>query len=113
MTKQTDIVMRPGTLRAICNELMRARKKYPDNKNLCSSLEVFHLRLRNAMVKHRYGNADATAADIYEKAIIVVALAIRVLEEGDAEFPYRSEQATGQNTFDWQLSGPIDLKHKP
>lgn len=85
--------IRPATLAAIRQEVNRARTRYPLNHKLLSSFGEFAGRMRIAFERHK--EKQTTAVDIYEKCIIVAALAIRLLEEGDSAYPYRDHDRGG------------------
>lgn len=68
------------TLRDISNEVLRARKKYPENTRNLESLEYHVVLLRQAFSDHNLGKM--TAVQIYALGIVCAGLAIRCVEEG-------------------------------
>jgi len=67
-------------------ELVFARQKFPGNKMMLAALVEEVGELAKALLDHSRGKA--TAAEIYAEAIQVATMAIRIAEEGSAEFPY-------------------------
>lgn len=66
---------------ALCDEVRRARKKFPSNRHLLAALmeevgEVAEALLHNHHPHH-----------IHEEALQVACVAVRIKEEGDADFP--------------------------
>lgn len=78
--------MKRGTQTALERELKRARERYQTNDNLLKSFGEMAGRFVIAFNRHTEG--ATTAANIYEKGLIVAALAIRLIEEGDRAHAY-------------------------
>ena len=74
------------TLRHIKSELTRARKDYPDKTNNLNTLEFFVGQLKSALAQH--DARMSSALHVYSQAICVAVMAIRVAEEGAADFKY-------------------------
>jgi len=72
-------------------ELQRARQKFPDNKHQLTAMNEEVGELNQAMLEHEYGNVPASK--VFEEAIQVAAMAIRVASEGDHSFSYDPKQA--------------------
>jgi NTP pyrophosphatase (non-canonical NTP hydrolase) len=70
----------PITMDAIGAEVMRARIKFPGNRFLLAALTEEVGELAQAMLQR------APKDEIEKEAIQVAAVAIRILEEGDASF---------------------------
>jgi NTP pyrophosphatase (non-canonical NTP hydrolase) len=71
----------------ISAELQFARAKFPgSNLNFPALVEEVG-ELANALLDHAYGKA--TSENVFAEAIQVACMAIRVAEEGSAEFPYQ------------------------
>lgn len=76
----------PSTIREIAREVVRARTKFPGNRNLLGALteevgELFEAGLEQG--PRRRHDADALTR---REAIQVACVAIRIAEEGDADF---------------------------
>lgn len=69
-----------GSLDAIAREVTRARVKFPGNRFLLAALTEEVGELAQAMLQKRPGE------EIAKEAIQVAAVAVRILEEGDASF---------------------------
>jgi hypothetical protein len=78
--------MRDDTLRAISDELIRARKKYPRRGLHMKLLASYATELNNAIVQHHCERG--AAVQVYACAVSVAAMAIRLLEEGDLNYRY-------------------------
>lgn len=76
----------PGTIRRINNELARARAKFPHNTHLTHALTEELGELAKAQMQGR------PQTEIDAEAIQVAALAIRIIEETDADFENLSEE---------------------
>lgn len=77
----------------ISKEINFARKKFPGRKYMLAALVEEVGELHQAMIDHSRGKQ--TSSDVYAEAIQVAAMAIRIAQEGDAEFPYQfSEQCS-------------------
>jgi len=78
--------MRDDTLKAIAEELIRARQKHPHRSD--------HVRLLKSYVEEMelaFASNDAergTAMQIYADAVTIAAMAIRILEEGSSGHRY-------------------------
>lgn len=83
--------MRDDTLRAISDELIRARKKFPDRKKNLILIDHFAEQLSHAFTNHQLGIGQACT--IYMTAVTLAAMAIRVLEEGADHFEYSGNTA--------------------
>lgn len=75
-------------------ELAFARTKFPSNEFKLAALMEEVGELAQAMIDHARGKK--TKAQVYEEAIQVAAMAIRVAEEGDAAFPYKFDHGCYQ-----------------
>ena len=73
----------------IMNELARARKKFPGNKHQNTALAEEVGELSKALLELE--TDEATHQDVYDEAVQVAAMAIRVATEGDSDFIYKSE----------------------
>lgn len=74
------------TMAAVSAEVARARILFPGNKQQLAALVEEVGELAQALIDHDRGKA--TADDIQKEAVQVAAMAIRLLEEGSAEFTY-------------------------
>ena len=72
--------LRAETCDKIAEELKRARAKFPGNKKLLAALFEEGGELARALLQR------APRSEIEKEAIQVAAVAIRILEEGDADF---------------------------
>lgn len=68
-------------------ELQFARHKFPTNQYLLAALMEEVGELAQALIDHSRGKT--TPSHVYEEAIQVAAMAIRIAEEGSQEFPYQ------------------------
>lgn len=119
--------LKPGTLRALDRELERARRRYPSNRGLYDALTTFMLRFDAALHDHTAGIQGATASNVYECGIILAAMALRIVEEGDAAFRYANHDApqvqtdlldmvgarAAVNPHSFQTALPQDLSRQP
>lgn len=74
------------TLTAIKAEVARARTLHKGNKQQLAALMKEVGELANALIE--YDKGKTTADHVETEAIQVAAMAIRILEEGSAEFSY-------------------------
>lgn len=81
--------MKSKTIKDIRAEIMRARKKFPENEHQLAALTEEVGELAQALIDNSMGTL--TPNRVYWEAIQVAAMAIRVAEEGDRSFPYRYE----------------------
>ena len=75
------------TVACILEEVRRARGMFKGANNNFAALIEEVGELANALIEHKYGKGDEAA--VFSEAVQVAAMAIRVLEEGSPEFPYR------------------------
>jgi hypothetical protein len=78
--------MRDDTLRAVCDELIRARKAHPSKDGNLPMLRVSVEALHNELTAYNVGKTSAV--QIYARAAQLAAMAVRVLEEGSLGFKY-------------------------
>jgi len=69
------------------HELRGARAKFPGHKHKFAALVEEVGELAQALIDHDRG--EQTASQVYAEAVQVAAMAIRVAEEGSAEFGYK------------------------
>lgn len=67
-------------------EVGRARAKFPGNKFQLAALHEESGELAMAMLDHEYGKAQPI--EVYEEAVQVAAMALRVAIEGDSTMSY-------------------------
>ena len=70
----------PATSEALDQEVCRTRNKFPDNKHLLAALVEEVGELAEALIK------GEGAERIKAEALQVAAVAVRIIEEGDASF---------------------------
>jgi hypothetical protein len=75
----------------ISAELQFARAKFPGNNLNFPALVEEVGELSKALLDHSYGKASAES--VFAEAIQVAAMAIRIAQEGSAEFPYQFEHS--------------------
>lgn len=98
-------IMKPGTLKSIESELANARKLFPKTPFCFAYLVEEVGELSQALANHTLGITNrktgkiTSAAEVYMEAIQVAVMAIRLLEEGDASFRYRSDDVYLQASF--------------
>lgn len=74
-------------LHGIANEVVSARQKFPTNKhNLAAMLEEAG-EVANALLEFENGNK--TEGDVVLECVQLAAMAIRIAEEGSAEFSFQ------------------------
>jgi hypothetical protein len=73
-------------LEDVAEEIERAVEKFPDNRHQLTAMNEEVGELNQAILEHQYGNVPPSA--VYEEAIQVAAMAIRVATEGDHSFDY-------------------------
>lgn len=83
--------MRDDTLRAVCDELIRARKKHPQQGAHLIYLSSYLAELQTTFDANDAGKASAV--QIYALCAAIAALAIRVLEEGASGRRYAGNRA--------------------
>lgn len=81
--------MKAETLHKITFELARARFKHPGNAHLLAALTEEVGELANALLEKR-------PRSVTTEAIQVACVAIRIIEEGDGDFPFSSPQGGPQ-----------------
>jgi hypothetical protein len=74
-------------IRAIRGELQQAREKFPGAQYMLTALNEEVGELNKAMMEHSRGE-NVTTAEVYNEAIQVATMAIRVAVEGDDDFSY-------------------------
>lgn len=75
--------MRTSTINHISREVARSRDKYPGNARMLDALKGEVEDLAQALLQ---GDEE-----FYEEAMHVACIAIRIMEEGDADFPYTEQ----------------------
>lgn len=75
------------TVASILEEVRRARGMFAVGENNFAALIEEVGELANALIEHKAGKASEEA--VFKEAVQVAAMAIRVIEEGSPEFPYR------------------------
>lgn len=73
--------MKLSTSTAIHNEVARARAKFPNNAHLLAALVEEVGELAKALLE------GGNSVDAKAEAIQVACVAVRIIEEGDADFP--------------------------
>lgn len=84
-------------IRAIRGELQQAREKFPNNTFMLPALNEEVGELNKAMMEHSRGE-NVTAVEVYNEAIQVAAMAIRIAVEGDADFTYEPYVIFGEES---------------
>lgn len=72
-------------------EVLSARKKFPSNKMMLHALHEEVGELAQAMLNQYHIHKERSIeldSPIYKEAVQVAAMAIRVMTEGDSNFPY-------------------------
>lgn len=82
---------RNATMSAVCNEVDRARHLFPEGKHQTVALMEEVGELSQALLENE------SPERIREEAIQVAAMAIRVAEEGDADFRHSQSPNTGDS----------------
>jgi NTP pyrophosphatase (non-canonical NTP hydrolase) len=80
----STVVMDADFISDLKGELHRARQKFPSNNLLFAALVEEVGELSKAMLEWRAG--DTTEQEIWNEAVQVAAMAMRVAVEGDASF---------------------------
>ena len=68
------------------HEIRGARAKFPENTYHLAALVEEMGELSQALIDHSRGKQ--TDSQVFKEAIQVAAMALRLAEEGDADFPY-------------------------
>jgi hypothetical protein len=68
-------------------ELVRARKKFPDNKFLLLAFNEEAGEVTKAMLDQHYKNSHHST-EIYAEIIQAIAMGVRLIQEGDADLPF-------------------------
>jgi len=86
-------------------ELTRARAKFPDNTDVLPALTEEVGELNQALIQHKHEPCkQKTHEHIYQEAVQVAVMAIRVATEGDPNFPYHPESGyRGKNWKGYQI----------
>lgn len=96
--------MRDDTMRAICDELIRAREKHPAKGNALRLLHSYSRELEQALDANteakRKGAVGPPATFIYALAATCAALVVRIMEEGSTGHAY----AGNSSPPDFQLT---------
>lgn len=71
-------------------EMQRARAKFPSNEYKLAALTEEVGEVANAFLENAYGKKGAVA--VWEECVQVASCALRLATEGDASFPYDSNQ---------------------
>lgn len=79
-------VAKTETLRDISEEVARARRKFPGNRFMLAALTEEVGELAQAMLQKK------GPTDIRREAVQVAAVAVRIIEEGDASFRSRGSR---------------------
>jgi len=76
-----------ATIKSLQMEARNARHHFPTNKHLLTSLVEFTDELAAMMFVTHAGEGHGSTAFIRSHAIAVATLALRLVEEGDADYP--------------------------
>lgn len=68
-------------------ELLGAEDKFPGNADNLAALQEKVGELANALLEHKYGNAENEA--VFAEAVQVAAMALKIARNGDESFPYK------------------------
>lgn len=79
---------------AILKELEFARNKFPGNKHMLAALFEETGELAQALIDHSRG--EVPSKSVFDEAIQVAAMAIRIAAEGSEEFPYKYSEDLAQ-----------------
>lgn len=75
---------------AIRNEIRQARAEFPHNHYMLPVLVEEMGRLAKAIVEHSLGK-EVTTAEVFQEAVQVAVMTIRLATEGDADFSYNPD----------------------
>ena len=85
-------------IKAVEEELLKARKKFPGNKHMVHALTEEHGEAVQAMLNQYHSKEshmlyspedyDRNNEEIKKELIQTICMCIRVLQEGDSDFPY-------------------------
>ena len=78
--------MRACTLKAIAEELVRARAKHPHRGAHIGLAHNYLAEIERAISEHRAGRQSA--AQVFAAAATLAVMAVRIMEEGSIGFPY-------------------------
>jgi hypothetical protein len=83
------------------NELKNARLLFPDNVDVLPALTEEVGELNQAIIQQKHQpKKNKTHENIYQEAIQVAVMAIRVATEGDPNFPYHPESGYRGKNWD-------------
>lgn len=71
----------------LSQEISGSRSKFPKNKYKLAALVEEVGELAQALIDH--SRSETTTEHVFKEAIQVAAMALRIAEEGSAEFPYK------------------------
>lgn len=89
--------MKDSTRTNLEAEMRRSRRNYPENNAMLAGLMEEVGELARAFLEQQ-GGGGALSGDVYTEALHVAAVALRIAEEGDAQFPlyeFTDRMATG------------------
>ena len=95
--------MKTSTVAAINAELATARRHFPTNNNVLRTLKDRLKMLEIMMREHTTSplkRASANAQQLWAEAIVVAAMAIRLVEDGSGEFSYGDYQQQQSDALD-------------
>lgn len=87
--------MNANTEYVISAELNKARRRFPSNRLMLAALVEEVGELSKALIDHSFNKGSAQ--EVYNEAVQVAAMAIRVMEEGDPQFPYQYSEDLYRN----------------
>jgi NTP pyrophosphatase (non-canonical NTP hydrolase) len=85
----SEIDLNDRLLYCVKHELNSARNKFPTNQFLLAALVEEVGELSQSLIDHEFDKK--TKVEIYEEAIQVAAMALRIAQEGSAEFKYQPD----------------------
>lgn len=84
----------PQWVKDTMDEVARARAKFPGNKLCVTAFTEEHGEAVRAVLEHYYAPSPEKLADVRKELIQTIAMAVRLLEEGD---PVHGLPANGQD----------------
>jgi hypothetical protein len=104
MNKLQVATMDVGFLNQVTYEVVKARNNFPGNSVMTIALVEQVGKLAQALEHTRRGGGDRCGAiHVWEMAVTVAAMAMRVATEGDSSVPAYSPETGFDSTQVWQF----------
>jgi len=71
------------------SEILGAREKFPSNKHMLAAFSEEAGEVAREMLQNEYGKGSR--AKVFKELVQTMAMAVRLIQEGDQDFEYRPE----------------------